>query len=163
MENKIQPNIPPVQLAPQSLASVPTPPSTNWSKILIFIVLVLIVVSGSIFIGIQIGKNQVRNTNPITVLPTISPTYLPVITNIDTDNQVKFTGWFSIIWGDSQNGKSSTVYSVSDKTQKYNVLPISDENPDLLKFNGKEVQVVGIQTEIPNTIKLISITAVNLQ
>lgn len=131
----------------QHIVSVPTPSSNNWSKILLFIVLELIVISGSIFVGIQIGKNQVINTNPITLQPT----------NIDTENQVKFTGWFSIIWGDSQNGNSSIVYSVSNNTQKYNVLPISDENPDLLKFNGKEVQIVGIQTETPNTLKLISI------
>jgi len=161
MENEIQPNIPPVQPLPQ----IPTPivSSVSLSRILLFIVLELIVISGSVFAGIQIGKKQVINTNPITIQPTISPTYSPVDTNIDTKNQVGLRGMFTIIWGDSQDGGSSVSYSVSNGTQMYNILPVSDENPDLLKFNGKEVQIIGIQTEIPNTLKLISIKTVDPQ
>jgi hypothetical protein len=89
MENGIQ--------SPQPVTQTPIQTSTNWSRIILFTVLGLIVATGSVFIGIQIGKNQVINTNPIITQLTISPTYPPVDTNIDTKNQVEFRGWFSII------------------------------------------------------------------
>jgi len=57
MENEVQTNIPPIQPLPHTSTSDLTPPSTNWSKVLIFTVLGLIIIAGSIFIGIQIGKN----------------------------------------------------------------------------------------------------------
>ena len=72
MENEIQQNVPPVQPLPQ------TPPiissSTNWSKILLFTMLGLVVVVVAVFIGIQIGKNQTPSQQPIVVQPTASPT-----------------------------------------------------------------------------------------
>lgn len=58
MENEILPTILPVQPLPQVPLSDLTPPSTNWYKILLFIILGLIIIAGSIFVGIQIGKNQ---------------------------------------------------------------------------------------------------------
>lgn len=81
MENEIQPNIPSVQPFPQAPPVVP--PSTNWSKILLFTALGLVVVSGSIFVGIQIGKIQVSNQK-LSVSSTskmANPTVLPKPTN----------------------------------------------------------------------------------
>lgn len=74
MENNTQPITPPVQPSPHTQTPIPTAPSTNWSKILVFIVLGLIIIAGSIFVGIQIGKNQTPNQQPIAVQPTASPT-----------------------------------------------------------------------------------------
>lgn len=73
MENEIQQNIPPVQPLPQTSNPIPTQPSTNWSKILLFTVLGLVVVAGSVFASIQIGKTQTSNQQPIATQPTVSP------------------------------------------------------------------------------------------
>ena len=98
MGNEIQPNSPPVQPLPQT----PTPitPSTNWPKIILFILLELFVIAGSVFVGIQIGKNQTTNQQLITEQPTnnptqtvASPTALPTVpSSTDTTQGVKFTG-----------------------------------------------------------------------
>src|SRR3989338_6434837 len=74
MENEIQPNVPPVQSSPQTPTLITTQPSTNWLKILLFVVLGLVTVAGLVFIGIQIGKSQKSNQQPITVSPAASPT-----------------------------------------------------------------------------------------
>lgn len=72
MDNQAQPNVPPFQPQPQT--QTPTTSPTNWSKTLFFIIFGLIVVAGSVFAGIQIGKNQITKQQPITEQPTISPT-----------------------------------------------------------------------------------------
>lgn len=74
MENEIQQNNSPVQPLPQTSTSIPTSPSANWSKILIATVLGLVVVAGSVFVGIQIGKNQTPSQQSTTVQPTATPT-----------------------------------------------------------------------------------------
>ena len=74
MDNQTQPNFPPIQPIPQ----IQIMPSTNLFKILLFIVSGLVVVAGSIFIGIQIGKNRITNQQPITEQPTIFPTKVVV-------------------------------------------------------------------------------------
>lgn len=68
MENEIQPSVPSGQPLPQAPISVP--PHTNWSKILLFILLGIIVIAGSIFTGIQIGKNMTQDKTLSSVLPT---------------------------------------------------------------------------------------------
>lgn len=80
--------------------------STNWLKIFTFIVLGLLVVTGSIFIGIQIGKTQISSPKISTVLPTTLPTQAisptiskPIYTltsidntwNLYTNNQLGFS------------------------------------------------------------------------
>lgn len=82
MENEIPQNIPQGQILPQTSVSLPTPPSANWSKILLLIVLGLVIVAGSIFIGIQVGKNQAEtenrnlsNNNPKVVQGPVTPNY----------------------------------------------------------------------------------------
>jgi hypothetical protein len=74
MENEIQQNNPPVQPLPQTSTSAPTPPPTNWSNVLLFTILGLIVVAGSVFAGIQIGKTQTPIQQPVAAQPTILPT-----------------------------------------------------------------------------------------
>jgi len=78
MENEIQPSILPVQPSPKNPPVVPTLPPTNWLKILSFTILGLIIVTGSIFFGIQIGKNQTPSQQPIGVQPTASPTQIVI-------------------------------------------------------------------------------------
>ena len=70
MDNQTQPNIPPFQ----SQTQVPVLPSTNWVKVLLFILLGLIIVAGSIYAGIQIGKNQIIKQQSINEQSTISLT-----------------------------------------------------------------------------------------
>lgn len=86
MDNQIQPNIPPIQPMPQT----PITPSANWSKILLFILLGLIVFAGSVFIGIQIGRSQIFNQPPITIQPTstVNPTALSTTTPTESNKTV---------------------------------------------------------------------------
>jgi hypothetical protein len=88
MENEIQQNNPPIQPLPQTPTPIPTQLPTNWSKILLFTVLGLIIVAGSVFTGIQIGKNQIPSQQPIVTQPIITstqgvtnPTTSPTIIN----------------------------------------------------------------------------------
>jgi hypothetical protein len=101
VENEIQPNISPVQSLPQTSVSVSSPTSTHWSKILLFTILGLVVITSSVFIGIQIGKNQTSNQQPIVVQPATSPTQLvtsPTITptaNTITDSTANWKTYTS--------------------------------------------------------------------
>jgi len=69
MEAEVPPNIARIQPLPE----VPVLPSKNWLKILSFTLLEVVVIAGSVFIGIQIGRNQIVNQQPITAQPTIIP------------------------------------------------------------------------------------------
>ena len=72
MENEIQPTVPPVQ--PQSQTSPVIPLPSNQSKVPLFSVFGLVIVVVSVFVGIQIGKSQKFNQQPITVFPATSLT-----------------------------------------------------------------------------------------
>lgn len=151
MENEVQPNTLPVAPLPQ----VPVSSPKNWLKILSLILLVLIIIAISVFVGIQIGRSQITKQQPITERPT------PVATNLDIKKRVKFRGWITTIWGDNPTtGESVIVYTISDGKQSY-TLQVSEEVPNLMEFNGKEVQITGVETEIPDTIKVISIKTAN--
>jgi hypothetical protein len=98
MENEIQSNIPQTQ----PLTQVPTPVSTptNWVKIILFISLGIVVVIGSVFVGIQVGKNQIPNQQPIAVQPTalptekvIYPTSLPITSITETPTVDPTANW----------------------------------------------------------------------
>lgn len=73
MENEVQQVVPSVKPLSQNQTLAPTsiPPSPNGFKIISFIVLGLFVITGSVLIGIQIGKNQIPNQSTVTVSPTI--------------------------------------------------------------------------------------------
>lgn len=77
MGNDTRQNILTVQ--PQNPVLTQTSP-TKWLRIMLFAVLGLIVVTGSVFFGIQIGKNQAPAQQPIVTLPAASPTELPIQT-----------------------------------------------------------------------------------
>lgn len=86
MENEVQPNTPPVQSPPQ----VPTPPqpTPNRIRVVLIAVLGLIVVAGSVFAGIQIGKKQITDSQAITAqLAPPSPT-----TELGNDKSTNQTG-----------------------------------------------------------------------
>ncbi|MBU1104379.1 hypothetical protein KJ664_00570 [Patescibacteria group bacterium] len=121
MENEIQPNTPPIQPLPQSSTPIPTQKTTKWSKILLFTVLGLGAIAGSIFFGIQIGKNQTPNQQPIVVQPTASPTQAIVNpTALPTENPTidTTTNWKTY---------TSTTYGLSFKyPQDYKVEERSD-------------------------------------
>lgn len=76
-ENQEQPNTSPVIPSTQA----PVLPPKNWPKIPLFILLELIVIATSVFIGIQIGRNQIINqqtaANPITSSATPNSTTNP--------------------------------------------------------------------------------------
>jgi len=96
MENENQPNISPVQPLPQTSTSI------SRSIILLFTVLGLIVIAGSVFVGIQVGKNQTPKQQPIVVQPTITPIQVvanPSITptaNSITDSTTNWKTYTSI-------------------------------------------------------------------
>lgn len=77
MENEAQPSIPRFQSAPS-----PATPSKNWSKIIMFILIGLIIIAGSVFTGIRIGKNQLAKQQLIIEQPTIYPTQTVIIPTI---------------------------------------------------------------------------------
>lgn len=85
MENGIQQNTSPIQSLPQTPPLITPKQSTNWSKILLFTVLGFVIVAGSVFVGIQIGKNQTSSKQPIVSQPTITPSKVMVNqTNLPT-------------------------------------------------------------------------------
>lgn len=89
MENEILPINPSVQPA----TSAPTSPPTNWLKVLLLVLLELIVIAGSIFIGFQIGKKQATTIEQSAVVPpqtSASPSVLPTKSNQD-DNWKVYT------------------------------------------------------------------------
>lgn len=140
MENETQQNYPPVQSPPQTPPLVPS--STIWSKKMLFIMLGLIVVAGSVFAGIQIGKSQTPGQQPITVLPTALPA--------QTD-QVTITGVIrtSGLSEDEKQklGLSSVAYQLTDfnkndKQDLYGYYLISSDK-DIETLLGKCVQLVG--------------------
>jgi len=74
MENEVQQAIPQVKPQPQNQTLPPTPPSTNWSKILLFTFLGFVVIAGSVLVGIQMGKSQTSRLQSIVAEPTAIPT-----------------------------------------------------------------------------------------
>ena len=115
-------------------------------KYLIFALSGLIIV-GSVFAVIKTRKNRIIDS-------------ISTVTDVDNQKQIEFRGWLTTIWGDGFNngktGKSVTIYTVSNGKQSYQ-LQTSSEMPSLLEFDRKEVLVIGITTEDPNIIKVISI------
>jgi len=78
MENEVQQVIPSVKPLPQNQTSVPNPRPTNWLRILLFTVLGIAVIAGSVLAGIQIGKSQTSNQQSVVIQPNISPTQVAV-------------------------------------------------------------------------------------
>ncbi|PIP64016.1 hypothetical protein COY89_01410 [Candidatus Roizmanbacteria bacterium CG_4_10_14_0_8_um_filter_36_36] len=75
MENQTYQNTP--QIRPQSQASIPS--TSNWSKIILFVIFGLAVAIGLVLLGIQIGKKQI--SKPITI--SLQPTFFPTPTTVN--------------------------------------------------------------------------------
>lgn len=80
MDNQSQSNILSNQPSFQDRSSS----STNWSRIAIFILLLLLIIVGSIIIGISIGQNKTVNKS---LLETSEQFVTPTLTSIDSVNQ----------------------------------------------------------------------------
>jgi M6 family metalloprotease-like protein len=61
--------------------------------------------------------------------------------------QISMSGWFSIIWGDSNDGKSSMIYTITDVNGQRTLLQMDEtvagKLGGVLQFNGKYVNVQG--------------------
>lgn len=167
MDNQTQPNISSFQ------TQTPTLPSTNWAKVLLFVVFGLTVIAGSVFVGIQIGKNQtIKQQQPITEQPTnnltqivtespASPT-MPSPTN--TTQSVKFTGIITEInngcWADGicsikvDNkwivAEIGGLRSPNSKPEIRGSLTGINFSQDTNKYIGKSVEVYTKQTDGDN-------------
>lgn len=149
MENQIQSNTPPIK--PVSQASIS--PSTNWQKVLIFVLLGLVVIAGSVFAGIQIGKNQISNQQPISIQPTATPTQtivnptIPKKSNSAYDVSLDMNTWFTFTssnlgfsfkypseWGEvKEEVKNAATEGTGDAGKTYSLTfsKINYEAPDL--------------------------------
>lgn len=78
MENKVQQVISSDKPLLQKQTLIPSPPSTNWPKILLYTFFGLIVISGPFLAGIQIGKGQTASQQSAEIQPIISPTQIAV-------------------------------------------------------------------------------------
>ncbi|MDP3998337.1 MAG: hypothetical protein Q8P89_01835 [bacterium] len=151
MENEIQPNTPPVQ--PQLQSSTPIIPSTNWSKILLFMVLGLVIVSGSLFVGIQIGKNQKPNQQPIAAQPTIPFTQKDQATIIGVIRTSGLSEDEKQRLGLSSATYQLTDFNKNDKQDLYGYYLISSDKT-IGTLLGKCVQITGTEpTEWKNKVK----------
>jgi len=82
MESEVQPNTPPAT----PLSQVPVSLTTNWKKIFLFILLGMVVITVSVFIGIQIGRNQITDQSTTSLTETAAnPTALPSASNPTAD------------------------------------------------------------------------------
>lgn len=110
MENHIQPNI----SSAQPPSEVPVPPSKNWPRISLFILLGLIIIAGLVFIGIQIGKRQITSQQAVTEQPAIIPTQ--VITNPTTPPTESSP---SVLIAPSKDAKAIIPRDVFSETLKF--------------------------------------------
>lgn len=141
MKNEVQRNTPPVQPIPQASTSVPDQSSTNWAIILLFTLLGLVVIAGSVFAGIQIGKGQTSNQQRIVTQPTIPPTQTVVnptdqttavpTSNLETltSNQFGFSLKYPNDWTYYKNGNN-------DVLKLPYVRNLSAQNETLAKTDG---------------------------
>jgi len=125
MDNQTQPNTPSFQ--PQ--AQTPTLSSTNRVKVLSFILLGLVVVAGSVFVGIQIGKTQTPNTEPVIVQPTTSPTQTlinptilptPVSTTNPTTENINCSTTFSSKYLDLNFKYDNCIWKITEQMSNVN-------------------------------------------
>ena len=149
MENKIEPST----LTSSPLPQVSVSPRVNLLKILLFTALGLIVVSGFVFIGIQIGRNQILIQQPVVVQPTIAP--------IETD-QMTITGVIRTSGlSDYERQKldlTNVIYQLTDfnriDKQDINGYYLLSSDKTIETFLGTCVQIIGTEpTEWKNKNK----------
>lgn len=126
MENETQQNYPPVQSPPQTPPFVPS--STNWSKILLFVILGLVIVAGSIFIGIQIGINQKTDSLSISKqssttslpLPSNTPSEKPVVSNVPTSENTNCIATFTSKYLDLHFKYDNCAWKINEQLSNSN-------------------------------------------
>jgi len=128
MENNTQSNIPPIQPVPQTLVS----PSANLHKILLSITLSLIIITTSVFWGIQIGKNQTSSQQPVSIQPDSSPPQTTVqTTDMPTTNQT--ANW--------KTYTNSTYGYQIDFQSDWTQLAGSPEESNVLNFRKNDYEI----------------------
>lgn len=151
MENEIQPNIPPVQPLPQT----PVPPTINWKRIVLFILLGLVVIAVSVFIGIQIGRNQVSSQQPVAIQPTATPT-APTSTNDSTVDWKTYTNTrysYSFQYPQQYNIKNNNAEGYDNNTATSAQLEVFNPSGEpTLVFSVSAEQVSGDFATYANTL-----------
>lgn len=128
IENKTQQNIPSAQPA----SPVPNQSINNWGKIVLLVLLGLIIIGGSIFAGIQIGKHQTTDQQQVAEKPTTNPTQ-PVANQITklpetTPTTISTKDWKTF----SSNTEGFTIKYPND----WNIENSSDGNCGHAELNG---------------------------
>jgi hypothetical protein len=169
MDDQNQPIFSKAQLPSQSPTIIKS--LNNWSKIILFTALEFIAISGSVYIGTQIGKTKAtsnQSTNELQTLPfqlTIVPTISPTESNTTNINQnVKFTGTITEINNECWSDGTCSI-EVNDK---WIVAEIGAEHPpgskieirgnlininftqDTNKYIGKRVEIYAKQLNSSN-------------
>lgn len=139
MKNVIQPSIQPVQPLLRTPASIPTSSPSNWSKIILFSTLGLIIIVGLLLIGVQIGKSQITNQHSIVAQPTILPTQTtinPAIIPTQTDSPTTFPSTATT----SANNSTTNWKTYTNNLLKYSIkYPQNWLLSDLTE--GKQIQI----------------------
>jgi len=148
MENEIQQHLPSTQPLPQ----VPTPvsPSIHWSTIILFILLGLVVIVVSVFVGIQIGKKQIPDQQPVVVKPTTIPTQVAISPTIQsTINSTE--NWKTFIQKDAImpiSFKYPSNLVVSIRTGKRPVIVIDTKQSDIPEMFDSPIAPIEIMLDL---------------
>ena len=183
MEDQIQPNITPAQPLPE----VSVLPPKNWLKILLFILLGLVVIAVSVFVGIQIGRNQIitgQQTTPSTqtvVNPTALPTTNPTAdwkTYTNPIHKIKFN--YPPTWQVDNKGDQDSLNTqvtltkdqakikmyfnmdgIGGQGQTYQGQPFNLDGNSLFRFvktnSYDNTQMIGISTSLTNTLGVFEV------
>ena len=135
MENEIQPNV---------------PSHTNWQKVLLFILLGLVVIAGSVFVVIRIGKSQTTNQQPtteqLTNIPTQGVKFTGIIT--ETNNGCWADGVCSIKVNDKWiTAEIGGLQAPNSKPEIRGSLIGIDFSQDTNRYIGKKVEIYAKQTD----------------
>lgn len=117
----------------QSIPPTPSQPINNFSKITLLTLLGLTVIGSSLFIGIEIGKKQIANQQPITVQPA-NPTQ-PVANQVTKPLQITPK---AILTKDWKTFSSTTEGFTIKYPNDWNIENSSDGNCGHTELNGSK-------------------------
>lgn len=66
------------------------------------------------------------------------------------------SGWITVIWGDSDNGNTSTIYTLTSEAGQQTILLLFEEvviSVGGLPLNGKYVEVKGSKVVLPDSVQ----------
>lgn len=138
---EIQPNITPEQSEAQLPSPVQT--QTNWSKVILFIILGLIAVTGIAYAGFYTGQKQISNKKPVNMQETeasdLVVTTTPAAKTNLTDNWKTYRNDnFGIIFSYPQN--SDSPYEPSSQLTNHNKYMTIDFNTQCSGLNISKYQ-----------------------